>query len=319
MRRAAHVLLAILAALQIPACTSPNPSDCGVGGEAPHPDIGGQIVFVCYALGNHGSLYLLDVGTGEVRRLTPDTAWNLDPAWSPDGRRIAYQSTRDGRDNVYVMDVESGAVRRLTDGRGFSGYPSWSPDGSWIAFDSSRDGIEAPPNPPGYYRTIYLIRPDGTGLRRLLTFNDVSSGPAWSPRGHQIAFQSVRAGRFDLYVVSDDGSRLEQLTHHEGTVGSATWPRWSADGARIVFSETIPPAGHGEVFWMGLDAARPVQVTDDPRAQWDGWPDWSPDMRWIVFTRAGDSHQLFAIHPDGTGLVQLTNDAGDKDLPRWRP
>jgi len=151
-----------------------------VGGEAPRPEIGGQIVFVCYAPGNNGSLYLLDVSTGKVRPLTPDSAWNVDPAWSPDGRQIAYQTTRDGRDNVYIMDVESGDVRRLTDGRGFSGYPSWSPDGRWIAFDSSRDGIEAPPNPPGYYRTIYLIRPDGTGLHRLLTFNDVSSGPAGS-------------------------------------------------------------------------------------------------------------------------------------------
>ena len=322
MIRRYGAVLAILAAVQIQACGAPQPAACGAGGVQPHPEVGGQLVFVCYASGNNGNLYLLDVATGHVRDLTPDQAWNVDPSWSSDGTRIAYQSTRDGRDDVHVMNVQSGEVRRLTDGKGFNGYPTWSPDGRYIAYESSRDGIKSTPDPPGYYRTIYVIAADGSSPRRLLRDPAVDSGPAWSPSGEQIAFASDRNGAYDIYVVGLDGAHPQQLTYHTKDRGFGTYPRWSRDGARLAYNDAGAGGevgAHAEVYVVALDGSAPQQVTDDPRAQWQASPDWSPDSRWIVFVRARDGYQLFAVHPDGTGLVQLTTDAGAKDQPRWRP
>jgi len=314
-------LLCVLLLLELGACGSHVPTTCGMGGVQPRPDIGGEILYMCYAPGSvHGGVFLLNASNGQVRRLTPDNAWNLDASWSPDGRRIVYQSTRDGRSDVYVMDMSTGSVRRLSDSRGFNGYPTLSPDGRWIAYESSRDGIEARPDPPGYYyREIYLVREDGSDLHRLLTVHAVQFGAAWSPASDRIAFASDRAGAFDLYTVAPDGSGLRQLTHHESSGGFATYPRWSTDGSRIAFSSAATGSDHSSIYWIPADGGEPHRVTNDPAAQWDGWPDWSPNSRWIVFTRNERGLQLFATSPDGGPPVQLTSDAGDKDQPRWRP
>ena len=290
-----------------------------MGGSRPNPEIGGEILYRCDAAGVHSGLFLLDVSSGQVRRVTADDAWNLDASWSPDGQRIVYQSTRDGRSDVYVMDLSSGDVHRISDGRGFNGYPSWSPDGRWIAYESSRDGIEAKPDPPGYYREIYLVREDGSDRHRLLATHAVQSGPAWSPLGDRIAFASDMAGAFDLYTAGSNGGDLHQLTHHEGSGGFATYPRWSPDGSRIAFNATSSRSNHSEIYRISAGGGESQRLTDDPVALWDAWPDWSPDSRWIAYARNQNGLQLFAIAAEGGPGVQLTDGAGDKDQPRWRP
>ena len=295
---------------------------CGVAGMAAHPEVGGVVLYTCAASSQvHGGLFLLDVSSGYVRRLTPDNAWNVDASWSPDGRRIAYQSTRDGRSDVYVMDVANGSVRRVSDGKGFNGYPSWSPDGQWIAYESSRGGIQGRPDPPGHYAEIYVVREDGTGpRRRLVDFHSVQSGAAWSPLGDQIAFASDRAGAYDIYTVAADGSGLRQLTHHEHSGGFATYPEWSPDGARIVYDAAPTASGKSSIYSIPADGGQPEQLTDDPNADWDGFPDWSSASGWIVFTRSeGGGLQLMAVPSEGGATVRLTSGPGDKDEPRWRP
>ncbi len=109
-------LLCFLLLLELGACGSHVPTTCGMGGVQPRPYIGGEILYMCYASGSiHGGLFLLNASSGQVRRLTPDNAWNLDASWSPDGRRIVYQSTRDRRSDVHVMDISTGSVRRLSE------------------------------------------------------------------------------------------------------------------------------------------------------------------------------------------------------------
>ena len=76
---------------------------------------------------------------GAIRRLTNDSDWDWKPSWSPDGRHIAFQSSRDGNYEIYVMDSDGSNPRRLTDHPAEDKYPSWSPDGRHIAFQSSRD------------------------------------------------------------------------------------------------------------------------------------------------------------------------------------
>ncbi len=106
----------------------------------------------------------------EVIRSDEDVT-NLAPAASPDGRRIAFASDRDGDLEIYVMDADGGGLRRLTDDPGRDDQPTWSPDGRWIAFTSTRGG--------GF--EIYIMRDDGSDLRRLTENEAIDGDPAWSP------------------------------------------------------------------------------------------------------------------------------------------
>jgi Tol biopolymer transport system component len=312
-------MLAGLLSLQVAGCGGTAAPVCGMGGVRPHPEIGGQVVYTCFsAAAIKGDLFLLDVSSGQVRRLT-NGAWNFNPSWSQDGRRVAFASTRDGRFDIYVMDVASGGILRLTDGRGFNGYPSWSPDGQWIAFESTRGGVVVPPDPPGYYPDIYVMRADGTDIHRVLSFRAVDSAPDWSPAGNRILFSSDRAGVFDLYTVAPDGADLRRITDHGAAGGFAWVPRWSPDGSRVVFYSATSLGDRASIYWVAADGGELHRVTDAPAPRWDAWPDWSGDGRWITFTRGGGDQQLFAVRPDGSDLTQLTADGGEKNTSRWRP
>ena len=291
---------------------------CGMSRVLPHPEIGGEVLYYCSDWPQvNGGIYLLEVTTGLVRALTSDLAWNLDGAWSPDGSRIAFQSTRDGRDDIFVMDYGGGGSHRLTDGRGFNEYPSWSPDGRWIVFNSTRDGV-ADSAGTGYYRDLYIMHPDGSEIHRLTSHFGTFNFAAWNPNGHTLAFESDRGGTWDVYTMGIDGSGLEQVTHEKGG-GSAGFPRWSPDGKRVVFGASIS-GEPGSIYWLAVGDGEPHRVTfGAPGLQWDGYPDWSSDGNWIVFERNGNDAQLYAVRPDGSDLTQLTDGRGFKALPRWRP
>jgi len=320
MNRLTSGVLALVVLAGLVSCGGASSAGtCGMGGGRPHSEIGGQVLYHCWDQPDvNGGIFLLDLATGRVRPLTADLAWNLDGAWSPDGSRIAFQSTREGRDDIFTMDLSGGHMQRLTDGRGFNEYPSWSPDGQWILFNSTRDGV-AKGGGKGYYRDLYLMRPDGRDVHRLTNHSGTFNFGAWSPDGRGLVFESDRAGTWDIYTMGVDGSNLRQLTHHEKTGGSAGFPRWSPDGTRIVYG-----AGNsgepGSIYWLALDDGIPHRVTVSvPGLQWEGFPDWSPDGRWIVFERNGKDAQLYAVRPDGSDLTQLTDGRGFKALPRWRP
>jgi Tol biopolymer transport system component len=320
MNRWVSGILGLAVLFGLAACgASPSTATCGMGGGRAHPEIGGQFLYYCSDWPRvNGGIFLLDVASGRVRALTSDMAYNLDGAWSPDGSRIAFQSTREGRDDIFTMDPDGGHIRRLTDGRGFNEYPVWSPDGQWILFNSTRDGIVDSPG-TGYYRDLYLMRPDGTDAHRVTKHSGTFNFGAWSPDAMTLVFESDRAGTWDIYTMGVDGSDVRQLTHHEGTGGSAGFPRWSPDAKRIVFGASMrgEPAS---IYWLNVGETELHRITVAvPGLKWDGYPDWSPDGQWIVFTRNGVEAQLFAVRPDGSGLTQLTGGPGYKALPRWRP
>ena len=155
-------------------------------------------------------------------RLTYNGAFDASPVWSPDGRRIAFDSDRDGNWEVYVMNADGSGVTRLTGNDAVDGSPSWSPDGRRIAFDSKRDGN----------REIYVMNADGSSVTRL-THNPADDGyPSWSPDGRRIAFDSKRDGNREIYVMNADGSGVTRLTYNGA---NDLFPDWSPDGRRIAF------------------------------------------------------------------------------------
>ncbi len=144
------------------------------------------------------------------------------PAWSPDGTRLAFTSTRDENQEVYVLQVEDGAEHRVTSDPAIDAHPAWSPDGTRLAFATARWGdLE-----------IALINPDGTNLLRLTESPGLDDYPAWSPDGRRLAFVSNRDGNFEIYLCDADGSNLVNLSQHEAI---DSFPAWSPDGRRLAF------------------------------------------------------------------------------------
>jgi Tol biopolymer transport system component len=183
--------------------------------------------------GDLGSAHIYTVpSTGGARvQLTEGTGINTDPAWSPDGTRIAFASNRDGNYDIYVMDADgSDVVQLTTDGVGppvvNNRYPTWSPDGTSIAYASNR--LERD-------EEIYVLDPDAPADPdvRLTDNPGLDRWPAWSPGGSRIAFASNRDGTFDIFTMNAvDGSGVTRLT--SGTA-RRTEPSWqSIPGCTIV-------------------------------------------------------------------------------------
>ena len=309
-----QLLVAALVALPLAACTGRSADgDCGVSGITPHPDVGGELAYTCYDPVNKSEMFLLDVATGRVNALTADHAWTTDPAWSPDGTRIAYVSTKDGQTDIYVMGLADRRITRLTRDGGWNGNPTWSPDGAWIMFDSARDGVNQSPH--NNFRNLFLVRPDGSDLRRLTRLPRYNGTPSWGPTGARVAFVSDRDDTFNVFTMAPDGSDQRQLTHLQGADANTGYARWSPDGARLVFAvsgpKSVPPP---RLYWISVDGGEPHELTTGDMA------DWSADGRWIAFDREDSGRgQLFVVRADGTGLTQLTTDRTWKAWARWRP
>lgn len=143
------------------------------------------------------------------------------PCWSPDGKRIAYTSTRDGNQELYVSASDGKDIVRLTSDPAHDAHPAWSPDGNQIAFATDRwGGLE-----------IALIKPDGTNLTRVTTASGLDDYPAWSPDGKQLAFTSNRDGNLEIYLLDIATGRLKNATR---STAIDNFPAWTPDG-RLAF------------------------------------------------------------------------------------
>jgi polyisoprenoid-binding protein YceI len=210
------------------------------------------------------------------------------PAWSPDGRLIAF-SRGENRDplppliRIFVMQADGSKVRAMTKGsNALDSAPAWSPDGTRIAF--VRDVSE---NATG--RTeIFTIRADGTDLTRLTDDpSRAKDNPSWSPDGTTIAYVSFGgAGNEDIWVMDADGSNPTQLTSDPRYEYS---PMWSPDGTRIAF------ARDGDIWVMDADGSHQRKLTSGP--EHDGEVEWAPEGTQLVFTR---DDRIIVMNPDGS-------------------
>ncbi|KAF8031219.1 hypothetical protein BT93_D0429 [Corymbia citriodora subsp. variegata] len=171
-----------------------------------------------------------------VKRLTTSGKNNAFPAPSPDGKWIVFRSGRSGHKNLYIMDAvkgEEGGLYRLTDGPWSDTMCNWSPDGKWIAFASDRE------NPGSGSFSLYLIHPNGTGLRKLIQSGSLgrANHPYFSPDGKSLVFTSDYAAVSaepissshhyqpygEIFTIKLDGSDLKRLTHNFYEDGTPAW------------------------------------------------------------------------------------------------
>ncbi len=265
-----------------------------------------------FARGENDELYLLDLSSGVFLNLTNDEAQDIDPSISPDGVTAVFASLRDGEFDLFVMGLDGSNLTKLTvDIAGDATSPVWSPDGAKIAFNLGYEGIhiinadgtglialtkgeEGLTKMPTWssdgtkmafayndsqnVTNIYVMDADGSNWVNLTGNEDSTvyySGPAWSPVGDKIAFQSNATGNNDIYVINADGSGLTNLTDSPEAEGSASW---SMDGTKVVYIAAeagknviyaVDPAGGtptrlGESPYMVSTLARPFSLFETP-------------------------------------------------------
>ncbi len=215
--------------------------------------------------------------------LTAPTGDDRDPAWSSDGRRLAYASRRQRNWDVYVLDMTTGKNRRITNNPHYDAHPTWSPDGRYLAFESSRE------------KDLDIFVADlQTGQLRDLTEKSSAHdyAPAWSPDGEWIAFTSWRDRNREVYVMRPDGTILINLTRNPA---QDERPVWSPDGRWLAF--VSDREGERAVYVMPF----PLHKDEEPRRiSWSGYdesPAWSPDGQWLWFVSPRTGRRpLYAVN-----------------------
>lgn len=228
----------------------------------------------------------------------------LSPAWSPDGRSLAYVSFHSGLPAVYVQALRSGERTRVSAYSGINGAPSFSPDGSQLALAlSRRDGNV----------DIYLLTLASQELRRLTEDPAIDTEPAWAPDGHSIYFTSDRAGAPQVYRLGlEQGERARRITF-EGSYNAR--PRVSPDGRELA----VVTLDRGAYRIAAVDAERGTpRVLSNGRL--DESPSWAPNGADVIYaTRDGGRGVLAIVAADGRIQQRLAASAGEVREPAWSP
>lgn len=234
----------------------------------------------------------------------PGRTTDLEPAVSPDGTKVVFQSNRGGYTDLYVMDADGSDVRQLTHDTTQDWGPMWSPDGTKIAWSSNFDGDD----------DIYVMNADGTGRQNVTQgFNSGEYEPTWSPDGTKIAFQSYDKGNWDIYyaTLGDPAIRILAASKYD-----EQQPDWSPDGTHVAFVGSM--AGNPQVWSFDLATSNATRLTGGEGLSVQ--PRWSPDSKQIAFSsnRDGDM-EVFTMNADGSNQTQLTHNSSTDLIGDWQP
>jgi len=273
---------------------------------------GNQLVFRSSRDG--GGLFVMGATGESVRRITDE---GFDPAWSPDGRSVAYsmEAALDPYDRktqlaaLWIVDVTTGQKRKLPVKDGLQ--PAWSPDGERIAYWANTGG----------QRDLWTIAAAGGEPVAVTDDEPTDWSPEWSPDGRWLYFESDRAGGMNLFRVAIDPATggaagpLEQVTTSAGNLG---WARFSADGKRMVVAEYERSAVL-DLYRLTLGPDPTAEPLRTLRPRTLHWCVLSPDAEWIACSTIGSPEDLVLLRPDGSGLRRLTDDVAKDRNISWSP
>jgi TolB protein len=238
---------------------------------------------------------------GQVALSSPEPI--ISPAWSPDGKQLAYVSFESQKAVVYTQDASSGARRAIANFRGSNSAPAWSPDGQTLAVTLSRDTGSQ----------LYLMASTGGTPRRLTTSSAIDTEPAFAPDGRGLYFVSDRGGGPQIYRTSLNGGSVERITF--GGAYNIS-PAISPDGRTLAY---ISRQGGGyRLYTLDLTgSAQPVALTDTND---DESPSFAPNGRLIIYaSRAQGRDVLMTTTLDGKIKARLISTTADVREPVWGP
>jgi TolB protein len=253
---------------------------------------------------------------------------NTYPAWSPDGSKIVFESTRDGPDaDIFLMNSDGTGVVQLTRNEVPDSTPVFTPDGRFIVWASELDGN----------LDVFRMAADGSGPVNLTRHPGTDGHPRVSPDGQRVFFNSNRSSdpatfsrgymdrehNHEIYSMALDGSDIRRVTDLPDW---DTYPAVSPDGTQLLWRRIAPTGGksesgrNSEVFWMDLASGETRNVTN--HQAFDGWPAWSPDGRLIAFAsnRANvefGAFDIYVANADGSNPVRVTFGDGQQGTGSW--
>ena len=226
----------------------------------------------------------------------------LSPAWSPDGKKLAYVSFEKGNSAIYMQDVASGSRELVSGGKGINGAPSFSPDGRKMAMTLSRSG-----NPEIYVRDMTTGR-----LTQLTQHWAIDTEPVWSPDGKYIYYTSDRGGKPQIYRVAQTGGSPERVTL-EGDYNARA--SIAPDGRRIAVAH-----GRGNEYRIAVWDMETERFTVLTPGVLDESPSFAPNGSMVLYaTREGTRGVLSAVSADGSVRQRLILSEGDVREPAWSP
>ncbi len=285
---------------------------------------------------------------GNIRQLT-EGGQNAEAYWSPDGKRLIFQSTRKGYecDQIFIMNADGSDQKLVSTGKGRTTCAYFLADGKHILYASTHEAAEACPTPPdrskGYVWgvfpgfDIYLATDDGHIQKKLTNTPGYDAEATVNWKTGSIVYTSLASGDLDLWTMRPDGSRKKQITKTPGYDGGAVFSR---DGKKLVWRANHPNTPETLARYMQLlsanlttpmkmelmvadaDGNHARQITNFGCASFA--PSFTPDGKKIIFAsnkNECDSRrfELFLINVDGTGLDQVTSFGGFSSFPEFSP
>jgi TolB protein len=260
-----------------------------------------RIAFVSTTTGVK-ELYIADFDGYDPKQFTQTGAISMFPAWSSDGRWMAFTDYKKGKPDLYIKNIR-GKQETVVSSKGFSITPAWVPGQFALAAALSHEG-----NP-----SIYLLSGGGKILRQLTRHWGIDVAPTYSPDGKKFAFVSNRSGSPQIYVQDVGDGKVRRLTY-KGKYNS--WPQWSPRGNYIAYVGSA--SNLSDVCVIRPDGTGYKQLTRN--AGYNESPTWSPDGTLIAFssTREGPS-RIYVMNANGTDQRRLLVLKGEQSNPSWSP